>query len=74
MKDKIIIILIIAMGVAVFLIKGSLMKLFIAIAGLGMLISTFGEKIISRILMLIGFLGFAVFGIWSIVSLIGYLL
>lgn len=66
--------LITVMGIALFIIKGSLTNLFFGIIGVGILLSEFEEKIISRILMITGALGVAVFGIWSIVSVFSSLL
>lgn len=58
----------------IFFLTGSLTNLAFAICGLGALLSAFGERIISRILMVIGALGVAIFGISSIVSVVSSLI
>ena len=62
------------LSLVIFFLTGSLTNLAFAICSLGALLSAFGERIISRILMVIGALGVAIFGISSIVSVVSSLI
>lgn len=66
----IISVLLMVMGLAIFFVKGSLTNLFFAVCALGMLLMSLGERVISRILMIIGALGALIFGVMSIISII----
>ena len=66
-SDIITSLFIIVLGIALFIIKGSIVNLFFGIIGVGMLLSVFEEKIISKILMIVGGLGSLIFGIRTIV-------
>ena len=48
---------------AVFFLSGYLVSLFLGIVAVGMLLLTFGEKIISRIIIIVGGIGALYFAI-----------
>ena len=62
--------LLVIVGLVFFFTAGSLTNLFFAVCALGMLLMSLGEKVISRILMIIGALGAMIFGFGSIISTI----
>ncbi len=53
-----------------FFLSGNLASLCIGIASIGMLLLVFGEKIISRIIFLVGVIGATYFGIVTILNVI----
>ncbi|MBQ8303061.1 MAG: hypothetical protein IJX97_05940 [Clostridia bacterium] len=53
-----------------FFLTGNLASLCIGIASIGMLLQIFGEKILSRIIMVVGAIGASYFGIVTIVNVI----
>ncbi len=55
------------MGLVFFFTAGSLTNLFFAVCALGMLLMSLGERVISRILMIIGAIGAMIFGFGSII-------
>ena len=73
-SNIIISVLLMIMGLVFFFTSGSLTNLFFAVCALGMLLMSLGEKVISRILMIIGAIGAMIFGFGSIISIIKYLI
>ncbi|MBQ7326364.1 MAG: hypothetical protein IJW93_02670 [Clostridia bacterium] len=73
-SNIIISVLLMIMGLVFFFTAGSLTNLFFAVCALGMLLMSLGEKVISRILMIIGAIGAMIFGFGSIISIIKYLI
>ena len=63
-------ILLIIVGLVLFSVGNMYAGLFFVASGLGTLLMSLGERVISRILMIIGFLGVTVYCVGSVIAII----